>query len=123
MNYYFKPFLLGLLFSIATISFGQTYDSRLEPHYSKEQIQTMIKEDVATYKFLINCLNKAIFIADIPAEKAKDIKFNGEIEIDPNAKHTFLSLGLQITDEYQYYKIEGTNKMLVVLPRIFMETK
>ena len=83
----------------------------------------MIKEDVATYKFLINCLNKAIFIADIPAEKAKDIKFNGEIEIDPNAKHTFLSLGLQITDEYQYYKIEGTNKMLVVLPRIFMETK
>jgi hypothetical protein len=123
MNYSFRLFLAGLFLSISTISFGQTYDSRLEPHYTKEQIQTMIKEDVATYKFLINCLNKAIFIADIPAEKAKDIMFNGEIQIDPNAKHTFLSLGLQITDEYQYYKVEGTNKMLVVLPRIFMETK
>lgn len=123
MDYFLKAPLIGMLLLMGTTSFAQTYDSRLEPHYTKDQIQTMIREDVATYKFLVNCLNKAIFIADIPAEKANDIKFNGDLKIDIDKNHTFLSLGLEITEEYQYYRIEGTTKMLVVLPRIFMENK
>jgi hypothetical protein len=123
MNPVLKSLLLGFVFFFGLQVYAQTYDSRLEPYYTKDEIQTMIREDVATYKFLVKCLNKAIFIADIPAEKANDIKFNGTLEIDPESNHTFLSLGLKITDEYQYYKIKGTNKMLVVLPRIFMETK
>lgn len=123
MNLILKTLFLGFVFLISNKIFAQTYDTRLEPYYAKEDIQKMIREDVSSYKFLINCLNKAIFIAEIPAEKAESIKFNGTLAIDPEKPHTFLSLGLTITDEYQYYKIEGTNKMVVVHPRIFIETK
>jgi hypothetical protein len=123
MNLILKTSFLGLVFVFSTHLSAQTYDSRLEPYYTKQEIQTMIQEDISSYVFLVNCLNKAIFIAEIPSEKASSIKFNGTLDIDPNASHTYLSLGLKITEEYQYYKIEGTNKMLVVLPRIFMEPK
>jgi hypothetical protein len=123
MNQIFKTLLIGLALGISSQVFSQTYDTRLEPYYSQEEIQKMIREDVSKYKFLVNCLNKAIYIAEIPAEKADGIKFNGTLAIDPNGKHTYLSLGLTITEEYQYYKIEGTNKMLVVMPKIFLENK
>ncbi len=123
MNLFLKSVFFGLLLALSSDIFCQTYDTRLEPHYSREEIQKMIREDVARYKFLVNCLNKAIFIAEIPAEKADGIKFNGTLNIDPDQNHTFLSLGLAITEEYQYYKIEGTNKMLVVMPLVFLENK
>ncbi len=122
MKLIFKTLFFGLVLVFCGNSIAQTYDTRLEPYYSKAEIQKMIQEDVSTYKFLVKCLNKAIFISEIPAEKANNIQFNGSLAIDPSETHTFLSLGLTITDEYQYYKIEGTNKMLVVLPRIFMES-
>lgn len=122
MKLILKTLFFGLVLVFCCNSFAQTYDTRLEPYYSKAEIQKMIQEDVATYKFLVKCLNKAIFISDVPLEKVSTIKFNGTLDINPDETHTFLSLGLTITDEYQYYKIEGTNKMLVVLPRVFMES-
>jgi hypothetical protein len=112
--------IMGCLINFAD---AQTYDKRLEPYYSKEEIQQMIRDDIKQYIFLVNALNKGIFIADIPEEKASSIVYDGEIEIDPDAEHTFLSLGLSFTESYQYYKIAGSNKMLVVLPRVFLEPK
>lgn len=104
------------------ITFSQNYDLRLEPYFSKTEIKNMMENDPAKYQFLINALNKAVFIADIPKEKTP-VTYNGTLTINPNEKHTFLSLNLEITDFYQYYKIEGTEKMLVVLPKIFLESK
>jgi len=111
---------------VITITFwnasAQNHDPRLEPYFSKEEIQTMQKNEPSRYAFIVNALNKAIFIAEIPKEKTP-VTYNGTLNIDPSGNHTFLSLGLNITDHYQYYKIEGTEKMLVVLPRIFLENK
>lgn len=111
------------LFSLTiTNAAAQSYDNRLEPYYSKEEIMTMQEKDPKGYEFLVNALNKAIFIADIPKEKTP-VTYNGTLNIDPTQNHTFLSLGLEITEFYQYYAIEGTEKMLVVLPKIFLESK
>jgi hypothetical protein len=117
--------LTSFIFAFFALNSGisQTYDQRLEPYYTKDEIQTMIREDIKQYKFLVNALNKGIFIAPIPQEKADDISFDGTLDIDPEGNHTFLSLGLEITDLYQYYRIKGTDKMLVVLPKIFLEPK
>jgi len=123
MNSPLKILVFGFITFVCSTSYTQTYDTRLEPFYSKAEIQKMIQEDVASYKFIVNALNKALFIAVIPAEKEADIQFDGTLEIDPNLTHTYLSLGLEITDKYQYYKIEGTNQMVVVYPRIFLERK
>lgn len=117
-----KLVLLGLLFFTANHVSAQNYDPRLEPFYTNEQIQELLENDKETYQFLIKALDKAIFIADIPQEKTP-VEYAGILAIDPNATHTFLSLGLEITDRYQYFKIEGTEKMLVVLPLIFLESK
>ena len=111
----------SLLLSVTSV-FAQDYDQRLEPYYTPEQIQDLIQNDPVTYQFLVNALNKAIFIAEIPQEKTP-VEYNGTLTINPDEPHTFLSLGLDITDMYQYFKIEGTSKMLVVLPRIFLESK
>jgi hypothetical protein len=101
---------------------AQSYDTRLEPYFTKEEIKLMQERNPKQYQFLVNALNKAIFIADIPKEKTP-VTYNGVLNIDPNADHTFLSLGLEITDFYQYFQINGTDKMLVVLPKIFLEPK
>jgi len=118
----YKLFFVLIIFFTSCQAIAQNYDSRLEPYYSKEQIKEMQQKDKDTYNFLVNALDKAIFIADIPKEKTP-VVYNGTLSIDVNAAHTFLSLGLQITDKYQYYKIEGLEKMLVVLPRVFLENK
>lgn len=115
-------FVIGTIFCM-NMAFGQTYDQRLEPYFAKEDIQKMIREDIQQYKFLLNALNKGIFISDVPTEKASTIAYNGELNIDPEVPHTFLSLGLNFTALYQYYKITGTEKMLVVLPKSFLEPK
>jgi hypothetical protein len=122
MNTFKKMILSCSLLISAASAFAQNFDQRLESYYTQEQIQDLIENDPETYHFLVNALNKAIFIAEIPQEKAP-VQYNGTLFIDPNETHTFLSLGLEITDMYQYFKIEGTNKMLVVLPRIFLESK
>jgi hypothetical protein len=116
-----KIMFICLLF-VAGFSFSQEkIDARLLEKYSKKELTNMQKNNPNEYQFLINALDKGLFIAEIPTEKGKDIIFNGTLNIDPEQKHTFISLKKEITDVYQYYKIEGTNKMLVILPRIFLD--
>lgn len=119
-----KNFLLLLLvFSTSIYSFCQDIDKRLLQKYSKKELVKIQKENPNEYTFLVNALNKGVFISDIPEQKAKSIIFDGTLKIDPNETHTFISLGKEITDKYQYYKIEGTNKMLAILPRIALDEK
>lgn len=115
--------LLLLVFSTSIYSFCQDIDKRLLKKYSKKEIIKIQKENPNEYTFLVNALNKGVFISEIPEQKAKSIAFDGTLNIDPNETHTFISLGKEITDKYQYYKIEGTNKMLAILPRIALDEK
>lgn len=118
-----KTFLFVVLFALTPVlASAQSYDTRLEPYFTQEEIKLMQEQNPKQYQFLVNALNKALFIADIPKEKTP-VTYNGVLNIDPNANHTFLSLGLEITDYYQYYQISGTEKMLVVLPKTFLEPK
>ncbi len=110
-----------LLFFLAAHSNAQEVDSRLLVKYKKSEIQKIMKEDPSHYQFLINALDRGLFIAEIPTEKGKDVVFDGTLNIDPNATHTYLSLGKEILDRGQYFKIAGTNKMLVIQPRVALD--
>jgi hypothetical protein len=83
----------------------------------------MIKNDPDSYDFLISSLNKGMFIADIPTEKEKSIVFNGTLNIDPTGTHTVFSIGKEVQENAQYYRIAGTNKMVVIQPRIAVDPK
>ncbi len=118
----FKSIAATLLCFSTLGLYAQNFDTRLEPYFPKDELKRMYDHDKKQYDFLVKALDKGIFVADIPKEK-DPVQFSGTLNIDPYAQHTFLSLGLKITDVYQYYRIAGTEKMLVVLPEIFLKTK
>ena len=112
---------LSLIFVIGTNLEAQEIDSRLLVKYKKSEIKKMMTENPTEYQFQLNALDRGMFISEIPAEKGKDIVFDGEIKLNLEKKHTYLSLGKEIIDRYQYFKIKGTNKMVVIQPRIFLD--
>jgi hypothetical protein len=112
---------ISLIFMIGTNLEAQEIDSRLLVKYKKSEIKKMMAENPSEYQFEINALNRGMFISEIPAEKGKDIVFDGEIKLNLDKEHTYLSLGKAIIDRYQYFKIKGTNKMVVIQPRIFLD--
>jgi len=113
-----KLFSLVILLSFFTFGYSQDHDNRLLQKYSVEELDKMKSNSPNEYKFLNTALDKAIFIGEIPQEKGKDVKFDGELELDPSKEHTFLSLGIVLKDnEYQYFKIIGTDQMVGVLPK------
>lgn len=112
---------ISLFFMIGSNLVAQEIDNRLLVKYKKSEIKKMMSENPSEYQFQINALNRGMFISDIPTEKGKDIVFDGEIKINLEKEHTYLSLGKEILDRYQYFKIKGTNKMVVIQPRIFLD--
>ncbi len=112
---------LSLVLVIGTNLEAQEIDSRLQVKYKKSEIKKMMTENPTAYQFELNALNRGMFISEIPTEKGKDIVFDGEIKLNLDKEHTYLSLGKEIIDRYQYFKIKGTNKMVVIQPRIFLD--
>ncbi len=113
--------LLLLVLGFSSVALCQDFDQRLLGKYTKKEIVKMQESNPNEYQFLVNALDKGLFISEIPAEKAKDVVFDGTLKIDPKGTHTFISLKKDILERYQYYKIEGTNMMVVILPRIFLD--
>lgn len=110
--------LIYMLFAFASLSHSQEHDPRLLAHFEKTELSELKINQPEEYSFLNLALEKAIFIGPIPQEKAKDIIFDGEVDIDPNGNHTYLSLGIEIKEnQYQYFKIKGTNQLVGVLPK------
>jgi hypothetical protein len=112
---------ISLIFVIGTNLEAQEIDSRLLVKYKRSEIKKMMAKNPSEYQFQLNALNRGMFISEIPAEKGKDIVFDGEIKLNIEKEHTYLSLGKEIIDRYQYFKIKGTNKMVVIQPRIFLD--
>lgn len=118
-----KKILTVLTLFIGAASFSQSnHDERLLNKYSVEVLDKMKIDNPEEYSVLSNALERGIFIGDIPTEKGKDVKFDGELAIDPSKKHDFISLGIELKEnEYQYFKITGTNKLVGVLPKSLLK--
>lgn len=118
-----KSFLLIAIIFIASFGFSQSsHDNRLLEKYSEKELTELKTEQPEEYQILVNALERGIFIGEIPTQKGKDIQFDGELDIDPSAEHTFLSLGIKLKENnYQYFRITGTNKMVGVLPKSLLK--
>lgn len=106
--------LIILLFSIviSSVSFSQDFDKRLEKAYTSSQLKTMKQENPLQFNMLNYALDNALYLIDMPKEKMSE--FQKTITYDLKKKATFLELGLSIQKENQYFKINGTDKVLVV---------
>lgn len=112
-----KIITLSLLF-VAIFSYSQEeFDARLLERYSAQELTEMQKNNPEELKILNRALEVGISIGPIQEGKDQKIPFNGEIEGDPNKEQTFISLGLDLKNEYQYYRFKGTDQMVIVRPK------
>ncbi|MES2588899.1 MAG: hypothetical protein V4622_07960 [Bacteroidota bacterium] len=118
-----KTSLVFLFFIGSSVVFSQEIDNRLLKKYSKTELINIKKNDVQEYNFLVKAVKEGVYVSNIPTSKGKRITYDGTLNIDPNQDHTFISLEKEITDEYQFYRIEGTQKMLVIQPRILLDKR
>lgn len=91
--------------------FSQEIDERLLKSYTLEEVQNLINSDEEKYQILVSAIGRATEIVDFP--KGKETKVSEVISI-PEGEFTYLDLGLKIKDTNQYFKINGTDKLLVV---------
>ncbi len=108
-----KLLLVSLFVSaFALSSEAQSYDSRLAKLYSAEELNALSSENPEKIIVLNYALDHALNIVDLP--KGKEAKLNGEIAYDLTTTPDLSTTGLKISESNQYYKITGTNKVLMV---------
>jgi hypothetical protein len=97
---------------ISSVSFSQDFDKRLEKLYSVEELTAMQKENPSKIITLNYAIDNAVYTSDLPLEKKSE--FTKSINYDFKKKPNFIELGLKIENQSQYFRINGTNKILVI---------
>lgn len=93
------------------IGYSQEIDERLLERYSQSELegfQTSSPEKLAMYTY---ALDNGCYTAELPTGKSIVLT---EISIDMMEELNFITLGLNIEKQNQYFKITGQEKMLVV---------
>ncbi len=83
----------------------------------------MKKSNPDQYEFVKYCVNNAFYIANASKEKvAKDPTAFGEITINDLSKINFYELNIALKQrEFQAFVIKGTNKLLMVRSKDFIQ--
>lgn len=106
--------LLLICFPLLTssIAFSQDYDSRLLKSYSADELTQIQTETPADIYVLAYGLENACYFSEYP--KGKEMPEIPTIKLTGTEVPCYVDLGLKIQDQNQYFKVEGTTKMLVV---------
>lgn len=104
--------VLLLCVLISSVTFSQDFDKRLEKIYTTTQLKMMQKENPEQLRMLNYALDNALYVIDFPKEKKNELQKT--ITYDLKKKASFIELGLTIQKENQYFKINGSDKVLVL---------
>lgn len=110
-----------ILFSIFVFSssfavFSQKYSVDLEKSYSKTELKKMNSEELSLLEYaLIN----GVYVTALPQKEFTVIK---PINANPDI-NKFTDIGLRIENQNQYFKIVGTDKMLVVKSKYVLQNE
>lgn len=109
--------LLTLVFTIIVgtgFSQHQDYDSRLLATFTEAEISEM---DAETLAFNTFCIENAFEVMPFPTEKEGDAAINGARNIADLDNINFFELNITLKeDQYQYFRLLGTDKMLMIKP-------
>jgi len=93
---------------------NSTYDNRLLASFTEEEINEMDEETLA---FNTYCIENAFEVMPFPVEKEGDAAINGARNIADLENINFFELNVTLKeDQYQYFKLLGTDKMLMIKP-------
>lgn len=99
---------IGFSILFGSAVFSQNLDSRLLEKYTENQLKEMQTNNPGNYNLLVYALDNAITYATYDGSK-------GDFEtISADENSTFISLGLEIQEQNQYFKLAGEDKLLVV---------
>jgi hypothetical protein len=103
---------MAAVFFMSYSAFSQSTEERLSKVYSASELTQIQQESPEKLKMLNYALDNACYIADIPTGKEVDLP-NISLK-DTKTTPCFADLGLRIEQQNQYFRIQGSNKMLVV---------
>ncbi len=106
-------FVLCAVFATAQ---SNRFDERLLSKFPKEELNKMQTENPIAYTYWNFYVGNAFQIMDLPNEKTNTREIKGIVKIaDVNAINIFDLHYTPLAKDYQYYQIEGTDKLLVIL--------
>ncbi|MCB9360580.1 MAG: hypothetical protein H6587_08340 [Flavobacteriales bacterium] len=112
-----NSFLIFLLLAFFN-SFSQTNssDKDLLVKFSDKEIQNLKENNIEEYEYLKYCARNSFYLNPIPTEKMTSGQTRvGSIEIEDIKNINFYDLNIEIIqDDYQFFAIKGTDKMLVI---------
>ncbi|MFY9310980.1 MAG: hypothetical protein WAQ28_18170 [Bacteroidia bacterium] len=92
------------------------FDQRLLSKFTETELQEMQTKNPDALAYWNYYAGNAFQIMDLPAEKAVAHEIKGTIKIaNQNSINIFELQLAPLLKDYQYYKIEGTGKLLVIL--------
>lgn len=91
------------------------YDKSLLTKYTEKELNEMAKSNPDELAFLNAFVKNGFYITDFPEGKEGASEINGARKIENINAFDFFSLNIEIKEnDYQYFTILGTNKLLVV---------
>lgn len=106
--------LVAIFFCGLALHAQESYDTRLEAKYSKEQLAKLQENESQAIDYWTYYLDNSYEIVDvIPGKSAEGYE---EIKIKNIDSFNILELGIEMDrSTNKYYQIKGTNQMLVLL--------
>ena len=107
-----KKGLLIILLAFAQQFVAQKASPALAKSYSKTELQAFEQDGQGTINVLNYAIDHACYTVVIP--EGKDVSQFPSISVKSKKDLRFTDYQLQIKDRTQYFKIEGSNELLVV---------
>ncbi len=112
--------LVLLFFSIFFVSVSvaqnSSYDNRLLSKFSKNELTEMQTKNPDTFAYWNFYVSNSYQVVELPNEKSNAHEIKGTVKLkDINAINIFDLKYTPLAKDYQYYRIEGTTKLLVIL--------
>lgn len=105
----------ALSFAFLTLSQQDSFDSRLLDKYTATELSQIQQNNAEEYNILVRALDVGLVIADYVEKDGEKMSFDGVLDANPNEKHTYISLGVElIEDRNQYFKFKDSNKIAII---------
>ncbi len=107
-----KKGLLVILLALTQQFVAQKASPALAKSYSKTELQSFEQDGQGTINILNYAIDHACYTVVIP--EGKDVSQFPSLSVKSKKEIRFTDYQLQIKDRTQYFKIEGSNELLVV---------
>ena len=113
-----------ILFACSISAQKSSYDQRLLSKFTQVELEEMPAKNSIAYAYWNFYVANAYQIIDLPAEKEDSHEIKGRLQIkDLNNINIFDLQHLPLVKDFQYYTIEGSKKLLVIISEELIKEK